>query len=54
VDNRHYVYIKKTTGYDKVEVKLGERNNTHTIILGNIKQGADLIPVNQINQPKSN
>ncbi len=54
VDNRHYVYIKKTTGYDKVEVKLGERNNTYTVVQGNIKQGADLIPVNQINQPKSN
>jgi multidrug efflux pump subunit AcrA (membrane-fusion protein) len=54
IDKRHYVYIKKNTGYDKVEVKLGARNNTHTVVQGNIKQGADLIPVNQINQRKSN
>jgi HlyD family secretion protein len=54
VDNRHYVYVKKNTGYSKVEVKLGTRNNTYTVVQGNIKQGADLIPIAQINQPKSN
>lgn len=51
-DGRNYIYVSKGIGYDKIEVRLGARNNTHSEVLGNIKSGLSLIPANEIEQDK--
>lgn len=38
-DKNYYLFVKKKTGLEKQEIKIGARNNKFTVIYGNIKQG---------------
>ena len=42
---RYWVFIPKATGFDKVAVEFHTRNNTHSVISGNIAEGQQVIPV---------
>lgn len=52
-NGRDYIYVSKGVGSDKVEVRIGARNNTHSEVSGNIKSGQSLIPINEIEQQKN-
>ncbi|MDD3430671.1 MAG: efflux RND transporter periplasmic adaptor subunit [Bacteroidales bacterium] len=45
---RYWVFIPKATGYDKLAVDFHTRNNTHSVISGNIAEGQEVIPVARI------
>jgi hypothetical protein len=43
VENSHgAVFLKKTVGFEKVQVKIEGRNNTHTAVSGNLRKGKPL------------
>lgn len=45
---RYWVFMPKATGYDKLAVEFHTRNNTHSVISGNIAEGQEVIPVARI------
>lgn len=45
---RYWVFLPKAVGYDKRAVEFHGRNNTHSVISGNIIEGQELIPLAQI------
>lgn len=42
---RYWLFLPKVTGYDKIAVDFHTRNNTHSVISGNISEGQEVIPV---------
>jgi HlyD family secretion protein len=47
--NGYFIYKKTGAGYEQQMVKVGPRNNLHTVLLGSYQPGAKLIPIAQIN-----
>lgn len=48
------IYLQKGNGYLPINVKTGQANNTHIVIIGNFQKGQKIIPVNEIKQMEKN